>query len=133
MIREGIHYYTSGEEGCRQPPFGARACESGFSLTFNAFAFLQVRDALPEPARKAWAEGLRWYAQYNVTSPPGGPENMQLSVPVGIYYAGLALGDDALKQKAAANSTTAQGSRSSSAGGANFGVLKDLEKLDSLE
>ncbi|MCC6949758.1 MAG: SEL1-like repeat protein [Bradyrhizobiaceae bacterium] len=40
---------------------------------------------------------------------------------------------DALKQKAAANSTTAQGSRSSSAGGANFGVLKDLEKLDSLE
>lgn len=102
MIREGIHYYTSGEEGCRQPPFGARACESGFSLTFNAFAFLQVRDALPEPARKAWGEGLRWYAQYNVTSPPGGPENMQLSVPVGIYYAGLALGDDALKQKAEA-------------------------------
>jgi hypothetical protein len=40
---------------------------------------------------------------------------------------------DAIKQKSPAASTTAQGPRSPSAGAANFGTLKDLEKLDSLE
>jgi hypothetical protein len=40
---------------------------------------------------------------------------------------------NAFKQKSSATSTAAQGSRSPSVGSADFGVLKDLEKLDSLE
>lgn len=100
MIRENVHFYTSGEEGCRLPPFPPRACEGGFSLTFNAYCYLQVKSALPKEAREAWEEGLRWYADYNATARPGGPENMQLSVPVGVYYTGMALNDDGLKQKA---------------------------------
>ena len=100
MNRENVHFYTSGDAGCRQPPFPGRACESGFSLTFNAYAFWRVRDSLPEEARKAWADGLVWYANNNLESRPGGPENMQLSGPVGIYYVGLALDDDHIKGQA---------------------------------
>lgn len=100
MLRENLHYYTSGEEGCYQPPFGVRACDSGFLLTYNAYCFLQVADALPQQTRKDWADGIRWYAEYNLQAPPGGPENMRLSVPVGIYYAGMALGDESYKQAA---------------------------------
>jgi len=100
MLRENVHFYTSGDAGCRQPPFPPRACESGFSLTFNAYAFWRVRDALPQEAREAWAEGLVWFATYNFESRLGGPENMQLSVPVGIYYVGLALDDDHIKGQA---------------------------------
>lgn len=101
MIRDDIRYWTSGGEGCRQPPFSSpHTGIQGFSLTFNAFTYLQVADALPPEVRKAWGEGLRWFAELLAKSPPRGPENMRLSVPVGVYYTGLALEDEGLRRLA---------------------------------
>jgi len=102
MLEAGFHYNFSGEPGCRQPPRGSHPHTgiNGFSLTFNAYTYLQVADALPPEARKAWEEGLRRFADRLAMAPPSGPENMRLSTPVGIYYTGLALKDEELKRTA---------------------------------
>ncbi len=101
MIREQIHYDNAGEAGCRQPPAGPPHTGSqGFSLTFNAYTYSQVAQALPEDVRKAWGDGLRWFATLLGNTRPSGPENMRLSTPVGISYTGLALQDESFKQLA---------------------------------
>lgn len=102
MLEAGFHYNLSGEPGALQPPRGAHPHTgiNGFSLTFNAFTYGQVADALPPEARKAWEAGLRRFAERLALAPPSGPENMQLSTPVGIYYTGLALKDEELKKTA---------------------------------
>ncbi len=94
MQRDSVYYFTTGAPLTRLPPLGISTGASGFSLTFNAYTFLQVKNALPSGVRDAWQEGLRWFAKTaGEKSTRSNPENMQLSLPVGIYYTYLASGD----------------------------------------
>ena len=96
MQRENVFYYCSGKTqrstAFKHPHPGI----NGFSLTFNAHTASVVADVLPEEVRAAWFEGLRWFGLRIAAARPMGPENMQLSVPVGLHYASLATGDEEL-------------------------------------
>ena len=97
MQRDNVFYYCSGQTkrstSFKHPHPGI----NGFSLTFNAYTASVVADVLPEQVRQAWFEGLRWFSLRIAAARPMGPENMQLSVPVGLHYAYLATGDDQLR------------------------------------
>ncbi|MEI8309995.1 MAG: hypothetical protein WCH98_04495 [Verrucomicrobiota bacterium] len=70
----------------------------GFTLTFSAFTLLKVKDALPPELVKAWTEGLLWLAEGTCKMEPQGPQNMRLSLPVGLYYCYLATGNPRFKK-----------------------------------
>ena len=90
-----------GEAGWESAgPGNAHSGRTGFTLTFNAFTALHTAKVLPEDVREAWHEGLRWMCQMLDRLGPFGPENMQLSIPVGMYYTYLATGDQDLKAMA---------------------------------
>jgi len=74
--------------------------QDGYLLTFNAYIASTVGPGLPANVRKALGEGLKAVVKSLVEVPVNGPENMMLAMPVGIYYAALATGDDSLKKLA---------------------------------
>ena len=58
---------------------------------------MHTAEVLPEDVREAWHDGLKWMCQMLDRLGPFGPENMQLSIPVGMYYTCLATGDEHIK------------------------------------
>jgi len=85
---------TSSKDGRR---WGLHPGITGFSLTFNAYTLHKVGNVLPDAARLAWSDGIRHMIARLNTRRPMGPQNMRLSIPVGLYYAYLATGDEQIK------------------------------------
>jgi len=78
--------------------YGVHGGIAGFSLTFNAFTLLKVKDILPGKVYKAWSEGLLNFSERIDMSRPMGPINMRFSVPVGTYYAWEATSNKRIKE-----------------------------------
>ncbi len=83
---ENDYYYHDKRSSKPGRRWGVHSAVTGFSLTFNAFTYLKVKNVVPEDARKAWEEALFFMARKINASRPMGPGNMRLSVPVGMYY-----------------------------------------------
>lgn len=91
---ENSFYYNDEASSKEGRKWGLHTGVAGFALTFNAFTFLKVADALPEKARSAWVAGLKHMCEEINKSRPTGPSNMRLSIPVGLYYAWLGTRDE---------------------------------------
>lgn len=77
--------------------YGVHGGITGFTLTFQAYTFLRIKDSLPPAVATAWAQGIKHICHRIDSASPTGPANMRLSVPVGMYYTYLATGDESIK------------------------------------
>jgi hypothetical protein len=101
LIAQGENvFYESAPESTKEGDKIAFAhpAKMGFTLTFSAFTLLKVKDALPPDVVKAWSEALLWLAEGTNKMEPMGPQNMRLSLPVGLYYCYLATGNARFKK-----------------------------------
>lgn len=95
---ESDYYRNDKSSSYKGRKWGLHTAVTGFSLTFNAFTFLKVKDLLPGEVKKAWIAGLLHMCERINSRSPIGPVNMRLSIPVGMYYAYLGTGDEKIKK-----------------------------------
>lgn len=94
----GDDYSKDPESSYTGTRYGVHGGITGFTLTFQAYTLLRIKDTLPPAVAKAWGQGLAHMCQRIDSNAPTGPANMRLSVPVGMYYTWLATGDESIKQ-----------------------------------
>jgi len=95
---ENDYYYHDKRSSKKGKKWGLHNAIAGFSLTFNAFTLLKVKDILPEEVYKAWSTGLLHFCEQIDKTTPTGPINMRFSVPNGTYYAWKATGIPRIKE-----------------------------------
>ncbi len=94
---ENDYYYHDKRSSKPGRKYGLHTAIAGFSLTFNAFTMLKVKDILPAKVKQAWSTGLLHMCERINQNSPIGPINMRFSIPNGMYYAWLATGDPRIK------------------------------------
>ena len=94
---ENTYYYNDKRSSQKGRKWGLHNAIAGFTLTFNAFTLLKVKDILPKKVYKAWSAGLLHFCEQIDKTKPTGPINMRFSVPNGTYYAWKATGIPRIK------------------------------------
>ena len=95
---ENDYYYHDKRSSKPVRKYGLHTASAGFSLTFNAFTMLKVKDILPKDVIEAWSQGLLHMCERINQNVPIGPINMRFSIPVGMYYVWMATGNKRIKE-----------------------------------